>query len=197
MQHNQGAKSCPGKSIKMKTTLIILVLTLLAGCDPYGFGFKQNPAYVLYESYNAIKTGDVKKYLSVTGKEALCLYGHKAGLEFLKTNLVIDEKNSEIKLVPKVLETTHYNSPKFVGYWSYYHERYGMEITSKLTGEVLVETVVDCEYGIEGAKNAKWIKQKPAKYKKKECKAIKLIPQNFEPLVITEKCEALRVEVYL
>lgn len=177
----------------MKIFGFLALLSLLAACDPYGFGFPKNPAYVLDESFKSITNLDVDSFLEVTGKEALCLYGNEQGLHYLKEKINLDPSN--VTLVPNVLETKHYPTPVFVGYWSYYNERYQVQIRNKQTSEVLMETIVDCDYGIDGEKNPELVNQKPKKYKKKECRAIKLIPKTFESLPVPEKCEKLRVNL--
>jgi vacuolar-type H+-ATPase catalytic subunit A/Vma1 len=49
-----------------------------------------------------------------------------------------------IKLNPKLIEKKHYPVAVWVGYWSYYHERYMVEIQDKESKNVIAQTVVDC-----------------------------------------------------
>ncbi len=42
----------------------ILFLTLLQACDPYGFGFKNNPAYVLDKAFNSVQNLDTDSFNS-------------------------------------------------------------------------------------------------------------------------------------
>ncbi len=175
----------------MKIFGFLFLLAGLAACDPYGFGFKKNPAYVLDEAFKAVSNLDVESFLEVTGREALCVYGNEKGLFYLKDNM--DLTPQHVKLNPKVLRNEHYSSPTFVGFWSYYNERYEIEVRDKVTDEVLLETIVDCDYGVNGEKNDKYINMKPSKYKVKECQAIKLIPKRFKPLPVTEKCNSLKI----
>lgn len=175
----------------MKLLGFFILLLSVVACDPYGFGFKKNPAYVLDEAFKAITHLDQESYLEVTGKEALCVYGHEKGLSFLKDNLELSLESVTIK--PKVLKTEHITSPKFVGYWSYYSERYEIQILDKRSEELLLETIVDCEYGTEGEKSDKLINLKPSKYKKKECKVVKIIPKKFQHLPPPDKCHSLMI----
>lgn len=177
----------------MKFFGFLLVLTSLVACDPYGFGFKKNPAYVLDEAFKAVTNLDVESFLEVTGKEALCVYGNEKGLNYLKDRMNLAPQ--EVKLNPVVLSNKHHPAPKFVGYWSYYSERYEIEVKDKVSGEVLLETIIDCEYGINGEKNDKYINMKPSKYKRKECLAIKLMPKKFAPMPVPAKCNTLKVEL--
>ena len=169
----------------------LLIFTALTACDPYGFGFKKNPAFVLDEAFRAVTNLDVESFLEVTGKEALCIYGNDKGLAYLKDNVVLNIES--VKLNPKVLKNEHYTSPKFVGYWSYYNEKYEIEILDKETNEVLMETIVDCDYGINGEKDQKYVNMKPKKYKMKECRAIKLKPRKFKALPLTERCQSMKI----
>lgn len=177
----------------MKRCALFLLLLSTVACDPYGFGFKKNPAYVLDEAFKAISNLDSETFIEMSGKEALCVYGNQNGIQYLKEKVVLNPEN--VKLKPTMLETQHFTAPKFVGYWSYYHERYQIDINDKTNNELLLKAIIDCEYGTDGAKSAKLINLKPQKYKKKECRVIKVIPQKFPALPIPSKCDNLRVDL--
>lgn len=179
----------------MKLMSFFLLLSTLIGCDPYGFGFKHNPAYVLNEAFEAVLAQDPDAFNAVSGKEALCLYGNVAGVTYLKNNLKIDVEKVEIK--PKLIEnSSHYtNLPQHVGYWSYYNERYQVDILDKNTKEEFFKVVVECHYGFEGEKSDKYKELKLRKYKKKECRVIKVIPFHFPSLKMTKECEPLKVNL--
>lgn len=175
----------------MKSFVILIILFSVASCDPYGFGFKKNPAFVLDEAFKAIKNQDTETFLEMTGKEALCTYGSPEGLAYLKEHVTLSLEN--IKLKPTVLENRYFINPKFVGYWSYYHERYQIDIQDKITSEVLLKVIVDCEYGTVGEKSEKLINLKPKKYNMNECRVVKVVPKSFQELPVTQRCETLRV----
>jgi ABC-type uncharacterized transport system permease subunit len=175
----------------MKKLVFLFLLFSVIACDPYGFGFKKNPAYVLDEAFKAVTNLDTQSFLDVTGKEVLCVYGNHQGINYLKDNVSLNQES--IKLQPTVLETVHYNIPRFVGYWSYYHERYEIDILDKTTSETLLRTIVDCDYGTAEEKDEKFINLKPKRYKKKECRLVKLKPINFYPLPLSRRCEGLKV----
>ncbi len=177
----------------MKLFIILSILVLTAACDPYGFGFKKNPAYVLDEAFKAISNLDTESYLEVTGKEAFCVYGNPEGIHYLKTNVVLTPEN--VKLKPTVLKTVHNQNPKYVGYWSYYTERYQIDIQDKITNALLLKAYVDCEYGTDGEKNAKFINLKPKKYRVKECRVVKVLPNTFKPIPVPAKCEKFTVDL--
>ncbi len=173
-------------------SLLILTLSVMA-CDPYGFGFKNNPAYVMDEAFKAITNLDVESFLEVTAKEALCVYGNEKGVLFLKDQLQI--KNEDVRLIPKMSASRHNSVPVFVGYWSYYHERYTIEIRDRATEKLLVQTIIDCDYGTDGEKSPKLLNLRKDKYKKKECRAVKLIPASFTSLQVPPRCDLLRVDL--
>lgn len=177
----------------MKLVSFLALLGLVVACDPYGFGFKKNPAFVLNEAFESVVAMDVEAYVDVTGKEALCLYGNNDGLSYLRNNLSIKTENVEIK--PRLIANSsqYTNSPHFVGYWSYYNERYQVDILDKVSKEEFLKVVVECHYGFEGEKNTKYQHMKLKKYKKKECRVIKVIPFKFKPLPMRAECEPLKV----
>lgn len=177
----------------MKAIGFALLLVSFVACDPYGFGFKKNPAYVLDYGFTAIQNMDVASLLEVTGKEALCLYGNQTGIQYLKDNVHLNIEN--VKMIPVVLASKHYSSPQFVGYWSYYNERYQVEVQDKVTKESLLRAIIDCNYGTNGSKEDKFIRLQPKKYKVKECRLIKFIPNKFPALPMTEKCLPLKVDL--
>jgi hypothetical protein len=179
----------------MKRIGLLIFLGLLQACDPYGFDFKKNPAYVLNEAFESVLSLDDEAFVEVTGKEALCLYGNQEGISYLRDNLTIDPDKVEIK--PKMVENSnkHTNTPQFVGYWSYYHEKYLIDILDKKTKQELMKVLVECHYGFDGAKSDDYHQLKPKKYHKKECRLIKIIPSQFPALSISQKCEMLKVNL--
>lgn len=177
----------------MKIIGLMLLFIAFVACDPYGFGFKKNPAYVLNEGFTALQNNDLPSLLEVIGKEALCLYGNEKGIQYLKDNLDLNIDN--LKMNPKVLTSKHHNSPQFVGFWSYYSERYQVEVLDQSTKEIPVKAIIDCNYGTDGAKEEKLIELNPKKYKVKECRLTKFMPVKFAPLPMTEKCLPLKVDL--
>lgn len=177
----------------MKRLSFLLLLVSFVACDPYGFGFKKNPAYVLDEAFKAVTNLDTESFLEVTAKEALCVYGNEKGLAYLKEKAILNVENVKIK--PNVLTSKHHKVPVFVGYWSFYSERYQIDIEDKISKKNLMKTIVDCEYGTEDDKSEKWIGRNPKDYKKKECRLIKVVPYEFKALEIPKKCEPLKVKL--
>jgi hypothetical protein len=177
----------------MTRLISFLIFLCLAACDPYDLGFKKNPAYVLKEAMKAISNLDRESFLEVSAKEVLCIYANDRGLSFLKEK--IDFSESEVNLVPKILSQKSYDKPVFVGYWSYYHERYEIDVQSKQSQQQILRTIIDCHYGFEGIKDQSMANLLPYQYKKKECRAIKLIPTKFVPLPLPQKCLKLKVDL--
>lgn len=174
--------------------LAMLALTLFViACDPYGFGFKKNPAYVLDQALKAIQNMDDETFLEISGKEALCLYGNKEGITYLHEKVRADVQNVKLKH-KEVGELKVLSAPEYVGFWSYMRQRYVVEIQQKSDSVVLGTLVVDCHYGADGEKKATYLRVKdPKKFKKKECRITKIVPANFQPLAVTNRCQDLTV----
>lgn len=177
----------------MKLLGLIFVIALLTSCDPFEFGYKKNPAYILDETLKSIENMDLDTFSELTGKEALCIYNNEEGLTHLKKNL--DIQFSDINLNAKIVETRHFSAPVFVGYWSYYHERYQIEISKKSQDEVILDVVVDCEFGTDDESNPRFINLKPSKYERKECKLVKIEPKSFEGLKLNPNCGLLMISL--
>jgi hypothetical protein len=181
----------------MKLFGFLILLGLFTACDPYGFGFKKNPAYVLDEAFQSVIAKDFDAFNLVSGKEALCLYGNANGIAYAQSNLNINGDKVEIK--PKILSnfTKATPVPEYVGYWSYYRETYQVDILDKDTKEGLLRVVVECHYGFEGKKKDEYKeKMKLKKYKKRECRLVKIIETaRFKTLPMTEECRPLEVKL--
>lgn len=177
----------------MKILGFIFLFASVVACDPYGFGYKKNPAYILDEAFKAVSNMDAESFVEVTAKEALCIYGNEEGIRYLKENLKINPEN--LKINPRVLETTHYTNPIFTEYWSYYQERYVIGISDKTTKQLIADVIVDCDFGADGEKNPKLVNKPPRSYKRKECRAVKIIPKNFNSLPVPQKCGLLKIEL--
>lgn len=180
----------------MKLLGLIFLLGLFQSCDPYKFGFKHNPAFILNEAFEAVKDKNAGAFTKISGKEALCVYGNDKGMQYLYNNLNIDVE--EIKITPKLIASTvKFNTnPIHVGYWSYYTEVYEVNIIDRASHDQLLKVAVECNYGFEGEKKPEYKEvTKLTKFKKRECKLIKLIPAKFESLPVSNACRALKVNV--
>ncbi len=176
----------------MKRLVLLITLFLVAACDPHGFGYKNNPVATLEKIHEAIERNDVDLFLTYTSREALCIYGKKEALEFLKDRFPVDAK---IKTKATKLNSTVLNTPKFVReFWSYYREEYEVEISQKKSEEVLAVVQVVCDFGREGDRRDDLINVKLDRYKKRECRVSKFTPVSFEGLPMPKVCETLRVE---
>jgi hypothetical protein len=181
----------------MRSFGCLILLGLLTACDPYGFGYQKNPAYILDKAFQSVLSLNAESFSNVAGKEALCLYGTTDGLSFLRSNLRINTDNIEIK--PKILSnlSSHTAIPSYVGYWSYYREVYQVDILDKATKQALIKVAVECNYGFEGEKKPEYKTQmKLKKYKKRECRLVKVLAsENFGVLPMTEDCLQLAVNL--
>jgi len=177
----------------MKLLGYLILLGLVQACDPYGFGFKKNPAYVLNEAFKSVLALDHESFIDISGKEALCLYGNSEGMAYLRTHLNQDSENVEIRSKLIRNSSIYTNAPHFVGYWSYYNEKYQVDIINKALNSEILRVVVECHFGFEGQKSDGYQNLKLKKYKMKECRLIKLIPAQFEGLPLRPECKQLAV----
>ena len=179
----------------MKVLSFIILLGIFQACDPYGFGFKMNPAFVINEAFESVQALDHEALLKVTGKEALCLYANHNGVAYLRGNLNID--NEKVEIFPKLVENSskYTRYPHYVGYWSYYQERYLVDILDKTNKSNILNVLVECHYGFEGEKRDEYQNLKLKKYKKKECRIIKMLPSKFASLPMRDACIPLKVEL--
>lgn len=169
------------------------ILFLLVGCDPYNFGFKANPAEILKTAFEAVQEEDTETFLSVTGKEVLCLYGNDAGLAYLNRQATLT--NDDVKFNLNKISDVHFIIPEYVSsYWSYYNERYSMDMVDKKSSELILQAIVDCDYGSDD-KDPQYQNLKRNKYRRKECRLTKLIPKTFAPLKMSKRCQILKVNV--
>ncbi len=178
----------------MKHLGFLFILLTIIGCDPYGFGYKKNPAFILSEAFKAVNDQDVKKFLEASGKEAYCLYGNTEGLAYLRDHMPYQFEDMEIE--PKVLSERQNRIPKFVGFWSYYNERFLVNINEKKTQKNIMQVIIECDFGAEN-KDVSFAKEKfkIKKFPKRECRLLKILPQEFEPLPLPSKCSQLGVTV--
>lgn len=174
----------------MKLAIAFLLFAVIA-CDPYGFGFKKNPAWVLDQAFKAVQNMDHESLVEVTGKEALCVYGNAQGVSYLKEKLQVD--SSELKLKPNLLTSKHFQLPEYVGYWSYLMERYVVEVYHKKSGEEILSAVIDCHYGTMIKKNDRMVNLSRDKYQVKECRLTKIIPSKFSAMKIPDRCEIFKI----
>jgi len=179
----------------MKLLFLLVTFGLIQACDPYGFGFKKNPAFVVNAAFESMLNLDTESFIEVSGKEALCLYGNPEGLSYLKEHLSVNTEKLDLK--SKLIEDSsrYTNNPHFVGYWSYYNEKYELNVSDKTSEQELLKVFVECHYGFNGEKNENYENLKLNKYKKKECRVIKIQPLHFEGLEASEQCRNLLVEL--
>lgn len=176
----------------MKIFILMLLSITAVSCDPYGFGFKVNPAYVIDTAFKAVTNLDKESFLEVSGKEALCLYANESGLSYLKENVLLDA--TTVKFDPKLVSSQYFKNPAYVGYWSYYTERYLVGVSQRSTGKKVLDVVVDCYYGSAGEKNESYLNLAPKKYRSKECRLTKVVARSFDSLDAS-KCGVLKVEL--
>lgn len=171
--------------------LIILFLLTTLACLPESYNFKENPIYILKEALNALEKRDTEKFLRISGKEALCLYGSDAGIQRISDNFPYTEDDLKVKHQQVF---SQFNEPiKFVGHWSYKTERHAFVISEKRSKDKILEAIIDCEFGNEGEKLKVEERKDEKKYKIKQCRLVKIIPLTFKSFSLPRQCEALKV----
>jgi hypothetical protein len=191
MLHNMTSNSYPG--ITSMRIFLFSSLMLLLACDPQGFGFKQNPAYVLELAFKSVQNLDHLSFAEISSKEALCQYANPTGISYLHQHMAFEKENVRIK--SSVLLSQHAKNPEFVGFWSYYKERYQVEVIDRRSGQLLINTLLDCHYGTEGVKDVNLKQLEARKYPKKECRLIKIMPQVFSAPPLSSRCKQLEVQL--
>lgn len=179
----------------MRPILFFILMITIIACDPYKFGFKYNPAFVLDEALKSIFNMDEESFLEVSGGEALCIYGNSNGMTYLKENVRIGSQDVKLKwkTFDKKLEV-----PEYVGFWSFFNSKYVIDIQDKKSDVVYAQVLVDCHYGISGPRPEnieRLLNLRPKNYKTKECRLIKVMPGTFKPLPLPEKCKPLKVDL--
>ncbi|HLW57849.1 MAG TPA: hypothetical protein VKY27_10710 [Bacteriovoracaceae bacterium] len=178
--------------MKKMNLLIIFIFTTVA-CLPESYNFRENPLFILKEALTALEKRDSERFLRISGKEALCLYAHDAGIQRLSDNLPYTE--DDLKVDHKLLSSQFNETPKFVGYWSYKSERHLFSIAEKSTKTKILDVLIDCEYGNEGEKLKAEERKDERKYKVKQCRLVKIVPLTFKGLALPTQCEALKVRL--
>lgn len=177
----------------MKILAALSFILLVIACDPYGFGFTKNPAFVLDQALKAIQNTDDVSFREVSGKEALCLYGNKDGMTYLHEKVTTDAQNVQLKN-KEIGELQVLSSPEYVGYWAYLRQRYVVEIQQKSDKKTLGSIIVDCNYGVNGEKKESYLRVRdPKKLPQKECRIVKIMPATFSPIPMSARCQNLVV----
>jgi hypothetical protein len=175
----------------MKLLTLCFLLVAMVACDPYGFGFKKNPAFVLRQAFEAALSLDTDGFIKVSGREAMCVYGNADGLAYLREQA--DLRTEDVALKLNVIDSRYPANPIPVGFWSYYTEKYLVDILEKKSKTKIMGIMVECHYGFDGEKRERYQQLNPKKYKVKECKVIKLMPETFTPLPLPSECELLKI----
>ncbi len=100
----------------------------------------------------------------------------------------------EVEGKPKKTRAQYHEIPLYENFWVYLTERYQVAFAEK-GKPTQISVVVDCFYGVEGKKDKKNQNQKPSKYKRRECRLIKLLPVSFPALPVPRNCDLLKVSL--
>ena len=172
----------------MKATLLslLLMLMLLGSCTyaTLTYGYYWNPLTVLTLADEALKIDDENGWTEVLSEKALCGYGTKEGMANVRSTFKkVDESSMQ---EPVKVSSTYLQSPGYVGYYTYYQEKYvskGLDASGKL----LLKVTILCNFGrTESSK--KYLNAPLSQYSTRSCSIID-IKNSDKPLTIASYCE--------
>jgi hypothetical protein len=169
----------------MKTTLAVILLSLLTSCDvaTVSYGYYWNPLKVLSDANNAIENNNVDALADVLSDKALCVYGSESGLANIKNTL--SHVDSSSLSAPVLISAKHLSSPNYIGYYSYYQEIH--EATAKsVKGQTILKVRIVCDFGRD-SKDTNLLGAALSKYTVRSC-AINEIKNYKTKLSVPEYC---------
>jgi hypothetical protein len=179
----------------MKILIFLLAAASFLACDPYNFGYKYNPTFILNAALRAIHNQDDVSFREISGREAMCVYGNQAGMAYLHERVRITTDSVNLRHV--TVREEPYSSARYTGaFWSYYNEQYLVDILEKRTNETVGRILMDCNFGSD-VRNDRLIGVPKRRMPRKECRITKIIPVAFEPLPVSGRCEPLKVALDL
>ena len=129
----------------MKTLILIIALSGLVGCNAEKWGYKTNPDYVLSEAYQAIKTSNMMKWMSITTGYPNCKYGSEAALKHLNREILSPADFNKLKV--KQVSEQNLTEPDYIKFWIYSTKSYQAKLVEKYNGRTLATLSITCFYG--------------------------------------------------
>lgn len=155
-----------------------LLLALLIVMSSSAFAGTDSPIEAARDAIKAVHNLDERSFSEISRLEARCLFGDP---DDGSTEAIIALKERFPDLGAKSTFKSynagpdeHFENPKYLKFWSYLQQRYYVDISTRDRKQNL-RMIVDCHYGTDEEKDAKWIRQKSNKYPKKECKVVKVV----------------------
>lgn len=175
----------------MRYALLIGVLALSA-CEVRDYGYKDNPFAILVNAHFAVRADDLSAFSKVFGREALCVWGSTTGMATIRDGLPSDIENLHSEII---LSESHYLTyPRFVGYWSYFKQRYTAQLFDKNSRVQLAEAIIDCHFGVDGVKRESDRNQPMKYYPEKHCKVISFKAMSFRNVETPAECDMYQAE---
>lgn len=159
---------------------MLALLFLFASCGEEEYGFKNNPLNVLQSALRMIQKKKFDGLNTVLSKVAFCSWSTPANAELLHHQLSLvstSAKHYDLKVTPHT--SRRFESPRFVGFWSYYMDDYLVTLRDKATQAVSVELRVECDFGITGTRNDIDKRVSKMRFPEKSCKIVELTPHFF------------------
>lgn len=155
-----------GYEAVMKNLLMILALFTLAACNTEKWGYKTNPDFVLSEAYQAIKSANTTKWLSISTGKPYCKYSSAKALKHLDQEVLSKTDLNKLKVTltgQKNLQEAEYET-----FWVFHKKTYKADLLEKYNGRVLATLNMTCFYGAD--ENILANKNRPMQmYPKKYC----------------------------
>jgi hypothetical protein len=155
-----------------------LLLALFIVVSASAFAGTDSPIEAAKDAIKAVHNLDERSFSEISRLEARCLFGDP---DDGSTDAIISLKERFPDLSAKstfksvnAAPDEHFTNPKYLKFWSYLQQRFFVDISTRDHKQNL-RMVVDCHYGTEEDKDAKWVRQKAGKYPKKECKVVKVV----------------------
>jgi hypothetical protein len=170
--------------ILSQTFTVTLLASLATGCLEQEFGYKENPAYTLLQSHSAVIQNDLAALERTLGKKALCVWATPEGVTKLRANL--PRRKEKLTIEVKELSNSALSQPRFMGYWSYHRANYQVDVLHKLSRELILRAVSECNFGEDGAQTG--ARSNWRDYPVKGCRTIAVETHGFEEPAPTRDC---------
>lgn len=171
----------------MKALFLLCLLSLLTSCEyaTLKYGYYWNPVTVLAKASQAIESNNLGEWEEVLSGKVLCVYGSKEGMSNIRQTLrKVDQSSLQ---APELVSLKYLESPKYVGYFSYYQETFVSKALD-MSGKSLLKVTILCDFG-SNEHNSQLLKTTLSKYTVRSCAIVGI--KNFnhpleEPAVCSD-----------
>ena len=172
----------------MKALFLLGLLSFLTSCEyaTLKYGYYWNPVTILSKASQAIETNHLGEWEEVLSGKVLCVYGTREGMSNLRQSMKKMDHSS--LQAPELVSSKYLESPKYLGYYSYYQETYVSKAYDS-NGKSLLKVTILCDFG-SNDHNSHLLKASISKYSVRSCSIVGI--KNFDrPLKESEVCADL------